>query len=355
MQGISVYLRSDRPCYYVAYTSKETGKRVCEATGYPISDPSSKLKAYAFARERSASGIAHGEHYDRQAFSVWVPDWIRGRYRGSPKTLTSYLGAWKHLAFFLHDRKINLPRLLRYQDVVDFVHWRESQIKARSKKPVSRNTALHNVKVLSRVMREAVKRGYSQGNPCIGLSDDVPADRPPSKPELTDADIAKVRAELARRSGLGRPSDWMQIAFEIALHQGCRLSATSIPMDRIDFKRGTITFHEKGSVDFTVPMHPALRPLLERLRDEGRERTCDLPRFASRNFGRVMRAIDMPHTFHSCRVSFVSRLARGNVSVQKAMALVHHGSTAVHLIYSKLRPADVEGCFEALALPRNET
>lgn len=351
MQGISVYQRAGRPTWYVAYDCPRRGRRINESSGFRIDNPNGKLQAYAYAREKSHSGVTHGLEKSHERWDAWAELWLKVRYKNKAKTLTSYLGAWKHLSFFLHERKIFTPRQLQYEDVVAFVHWREGQVKKRSKRTVSRNTALHNVKVLSRLMREAVRRGYAQGNPCVKLSEDVPPERPPEKPEFTNEEIEIVRFELARRAKLGRPSDWMAIAFEIAIHQGCRLSATQIPMERIDFRRWTITFHEKGEKEFTVPVHPGLRPLLERLRDEGRTVTCTLPFHAPRNFSRVMRAIGLPHTFHSTRVSVITRMARSDVTEQKAMAYVHHGSWAVHKIYTKLRPPDVAGVAEALALP----
>lgn len=351
MQGISVYQRAGRPTWYVAFDCPRRGRRVNVSTGFRLDVANGKLQAYAFAREQSQSGVTHTAAKNHERWEAWAETWLEVRYKNSPKTLTSYLGAWKHLSFFLRERQVVLPRQLQYEDVVAFVHWRERQVKTRSKRTVSRNTALHNVKVLSRLMREAVRRGYAQGNPCVKLSEDVPPDRAPEKPEFTNEQIEQVRAELARRAKLGRPSEWMAIAFEIAIHQGCRLSATQIPMSRIDFNRWTITFHEKGQQEFTVPVHVGLRPLLLRLRDEGRTQTCTLPFHAPRNFTRVMRAIGLPHTFHSTRVSVITRMARGDVTEQKAMAYVHHGSWAVHKIYSKLRPPDVAGVAEALGIP----
>jgi integrase len=353
MQGISVYQRKGRGTWYVAYDCPNRLRRVNESSGYRLDDARGKVNAYAYAREKSASGIAHGVDRHQERWSAWVEPWLRERYRHQPKTLTSYLGAWKHLSFFLHERKVFFPHLLTYEHVVGFVHWREQQVKRTSKRKVSRNTALHNVKALSSIMRRAVRMGYSQGNPCREMGDDVTADPAPLKPEFTDQQIAQVRAELARRDGIGRPADWMAIAFEIAIHHGCRLSATQIPMERIDFTRGTITFVEKGTrgkaAVFTVPMHPELRPLLERLRGEGRTVTCQLPRFASRNFGRVMRAIGLPHSFHCTRVTVVTRMARQGVPIQQAMAYVHHGDETIHKVYQRLGAQDLLACHQALS------
>ena len=353
MQGISVYQRDGRPHWYVAYTCPHRGRRVNESTGFKVSDPRSKLEAYAYARDKAQSGVAVAPRSrDPSAWGLWVVPWLKDRYAHQPKSLTNHLGAWKQLSFFLVENKIPVPRLLRYEHVVAFVHWREQQVKQQSGRTVSRNTALLNVRSLSRIMREAVRRGYAQGNPCKGITEDVPAIDPKEKPEFTDEQIALVRAELARRSGLGRPSDWMAIAFEIALHQGCRLSATQIPLRDVDLQRGTIRLQEKGDKDFTMPIHPALRPLLQRLKDTpGREFTCVLPRFASRNFSRVMRAIGLPHSFHSTRVSVITRMARNDVPEQKAMRYVQHGSWAVHQIYTRLKAHDVAGVAGALGLP----
>lgn len=353
MQGISVYERAGRPTWYIAYDCPRKLKRVNESSGFRLDDPRGKIKAYALARERSQSGVVHGLKHSQENWSVWVEPWLRDRYRHQARTLTSYLGAWKFLAVFLHEQGLHCPRLLEYRNVVDFVHWRESEHK-RSGRKVGRNTALHNVKILSRIMREAVRRGYAQGNPCERLGEDVSPDPTPEKPELTDQQIEQARAILREHVAKRPESEWMAIAFEIALHQGCRLSATQIPMERIDFTHGTIRFVEKGSrgkpTVFTAPIHPGVRPLLERLRDERRQITCTIPVFGSRNFGRLMRRHGLP-TFHSTRVTVVTRLARADVPEQKAMAYVHHGSWLIHKVYQRLKPADVSGLHDALGLP----
>ena len=60
----------------------------------------------------------------------------------------------------------------------------------------------------------------------------------------------------------------MQVSFEIALHTGCRIRETRIPMNCIDFAENKITFPApKGGEDraFSIPMPTALRPLLARI------------------------------------------------------------------------------------------
>jgi site-specific recombinase XerD len=358
MQGITVYQRPGRKTFYVIYPDPNTGERVFKSSGIPLSDPQGRMKAYAFARQKSQSGIGARCARDHEQWDVWVPFFLRTRFAKSPKTLTSYIGAWKFLSAFLHEHEVKSARQLTYQHALDFAAWREAKKKKASGKFVSRNTTLHNIKVMSRIMREAVRRDFAPGNPWYKVTDDLPADAVPEKPEYTDEDVAKVRAELERRAQLGRPSDWMPIAFEIALAQGCRLSATEIPMHQIAFERWTIRFAEKGGQDFTVPVNPTIRPLLQRLRDEGRDVTCKLPRFASRIFSRVLKTAGLQapagmgnHTFHSTRVTVISRGARAGIPEQKMMRVVHHGSWAVHKRYTKLRAADVSDVYPALGMP----
>jgi len=343
MQGISVYLRPGRPTYYVAYDCPVRARRVCESTGISINDPRGKLGAYAYAREKSQSGVARGQARDESCWENWAKTWLQMRYAGNPKTLGSYL------SYYLAEHKIPTPRALNYRHVVEFAIWRETVIKKRTGKHISRNTSIHNIKVLSRLMREAIRRGFATANPCLGLSDDVPATPAPKKAEFTDSDIAKIRKELARRKAIGVKSDWMEIAFEISLHQACRLSATQIPMECIDLDLDTIQFHEKGGQIFTVPLHPGLKPLLARLKEDGRLITCKLPTItASREFIALLRSIGLPHSFHCLRVTGITRMARAGIPEQQSMAYVHHGSWAIHKIYQRLKPADVRGCHAAL-------
>lgn len=353
MKGISVYKRTGRPTYYVAYDCPTRLVRVNESTGYSIEDPAGRAKAYDYAKQKSGAFVAANGTKEAERWESWAEDFLRSRYATQRPTLTSYLGAWKFLQRWLHEAKIPVPRALTYQHLHEFVAWRTSQPR-RSGKTTGRNTALHNVKVLSRLMREAIRRGFAGSNPCERLGDDLPPTPPKAKRELTDEDIATIRQAFAERKGKGRPSDWMPIAFEVALHQGCRLSATRIPMHKVDFRRGTVTLTEKGSrgepTVFTIPIHPDIRPLLERLRDEGREYVADVPRFASRNFTRFLRSIGLDDvSFHCTRVTVITQMARSGVPIQQAMAYVHHADQTIHKVYQKLQAADLSACHQALS------
>src|SRR6266545_1539006 len=91
---------------------------------------------------------------------------------------------------------------------------------------------------------------------------------------LQRCEISEIHVELKTEP------EWMQIAFEISLHTGCRLRETRIPLSCVDFTENKITFPSpKGGEDkaFSIPMPSALKPLFERLKSERRSFTLDFP------------------------------------------------------------------------------
>src|SRR5436309_12768647 len=96
--------------------------------------------------------------------------------------------------------------------------------------------------------------------------------RRPQKTRTHGREISEIHAALKSEP------EWMQIAFEISLHTGCRLRETRIPLFCVDFAENKITFPSpKGGEDkaFSIPMPSALKPLFESLKKEGRAVTLD--------------------------------------------------------------------------------
>ena len=121
------------------------------------------------------------------------------------------------------------------------------------------------LKLLAMIMGEAVRLGHADANPLVSLK--LRRDKAAKKPELTDKEISEIREALKTEP------EWMQIAFDIALHTGCRLRETRLPVNCLDFIENKITFPSpKGGEDraFSIPMPSALRPLLERIRKPSR-------------------------------------------------------------------------------------
>ena len=340
---------------WVKYWSPERLRWHQKSTGFSADDPQGYKRALAMARELSAEGRAAREIAPTSRWSAWVVDWLKARHHDSPITLESELIRWHWLDAFLMQRKIHGPQGMTYLLGQDYMTWRTSQTKRVSKKHPAYNTALAELRLLSRVLQEAVHRGYIFANPLARIN--IKRHRPAEKPELTDADIATIRAALAEREGhLPLQDRWMTISFEIALHQGCRVSETSVKLADIDENAGQITFHAKGHNVFTTALHPALIPMIRQLRAAGVDRTCLLPGMATKEWhwllkGRPERGWKgiCPHAcFHCTRVTAITRMARNNVPIQKAMRFVHHADEAVHRIYQRLQADDLDLCVEAL-------
>jgi len=350
MKYVSVYQRARSPFWWIAYWCPRRQKRVSEATPFRHDAPQSKRKALDRANELSREAFADKGGKGKDRWELWVPEFLSQRYpvATQKKTYDRMVGGWHQWQEFLRDRKIAVPRALTYQSVLDFVTWRSGQKKKSSGKIVSKNTALCDVRIMSVILREAMRREYAEGNPCdrIGINKDPPKE----KQEMSDAEIDQIRTALPTRPA------WMQVCFEIAIHQGCRLHETSVPWDHIDFARDTITFDAKGRNGrphtFTTKLHPNLKPILARLKagNPTSNFTCEPPVMAAKEWHFFLKEIGLPHlTFHGTRVTVITRLARAGVPIQQAMAYVGHASTAIHQIYQKLKAADTGPAVAAIA------
>lgn len=348
MKYASVHQHGTRKNWYITYWCPRRQRRVQEPTPFLISDPQGRRKAHDLASELSKEastdkGVGRSERWEN-----WVPEFIRERYGATDraKTYARYEYAWSQWRTFLMDMRIAVPRGLSYPDVIEYVRWRSSQIKPSSGKTVSKNTALCDVRCMSCIMREALHRGFADTNPCEKLG--ILKDPAKEKREMTDDEIATIRKELQTRP------EWMQISFEIGIHQGCRLSETSIPIECIDIKRGLVTFSAKGKGQgrrvFTTVLHPGLVPLFQKLIERKLTVTCILPQMAAKMWHTFFKEIGMSHLcFHCTRVTVITRMARAGVPITEAMRFVNHSSEAVHRIYTKLGVGDLSRAVAALS------
>jgi integrase len=258
------------------------------------------------------------------------------RHCDSPLTLERYADAWKWLALWLQTKRLHSPRAITYRVALEYLDWRISY-KKKSGKTVGRNTAIMELKLLAMIMGEAVRLGYADANPLVSLK--LKRERAAKKPELTDDEIREIRASLKSEP------EWMQTAFEISLHTGCRLRETRIPLECVNFKEDKITFPSpKGGEDraFSIPMPSALRPLFENIRKAKKKFTLDFPFQPSRRWQQFFIKIKKPHLcFHCLRVTYVNRLRRAGVPREAAMRLVNHSSELIHQIYQREKVEDV--------------
>lgn len=348
MKYASVYAREGSPRFRISYWSPLLQKRVHETTPFLITDPHGRRKALALAADKSKEAKADKDVGDIDRWENWVEAFLRQRYAGSEKTLKRMVGAWEQWERFLTERDLKIPRGLGYHDALAFIAWRSSQVKPSSLKVVSKNTALCDVRVMSVIMREAMRRGFAESNHCEKMG--VAKDPAKQKPEITEAEVSKIRSALVTRP------EWMRVSFEIALHQGCRLTETSLPFSAVDFERGTITFNAKGRRGvkhvFTTSLHPAIVPLLRERKEKGESMTCVLPQMAAKEWHFFFREIKLPHLcFHCTRVTVITRMARAGVPISQAMAFVGHASETIHRIYQRLATGDLSRAVAALSYP----
>lgn len=349
----SLYKDKRSPFWQVQYIDKE-GRRRGHSTELRWDDPKQTAEARILVAKIAASELARGEckrgnnkHGNNKDAWEWVPKFLKN-HSESPKTLLDYNNRWNWILLFLTNKRILTPAAVHFRHGQEYIDWRTS-FKKRTGKVVCHNTALHELKTFSLVMQQATRLELCPANPLVKLG--IRKELPDEKPEITDKEFKVVLGALDQEP------EWMQVSWKIAMHTGCRLRETPIPMECIDFKQGRITFPKpKGGREraFTVPMPKALRPLLEKLRDRGEKITCELPFQPSRQWQHFFRRVGLPHlTFHCLRVTFITRLARKGVPPSSARRLVNHASETIHRIYQKLGVEDVRNYADELSFPES--
>lgn len=327
------------------------GKKHQETTEFRHGILAEHRKAIEYRNQRALrecrEAPVRGEGWD------WVMAWFKEKYRrpDQAKSLARYALAWRNLRVWLVDtEKVGSPRGVTRNLILAYPAWR-----VKPPDPLyrcSHNNALGELKVLGMIMNEAVSRGLATVNPCFRHG--MEPDEKDEKPAITDEELKKIRRALKKKP------EWMRVAFEIAMHTGCRLRETCIRFSDIDLERRTITFPApKGGKKraFTTRIHDGLLPLLERLKAKGRKTTCDLPPMPSKAWWLFFRKQKMKHLcFHCTRVTVITQLARARVPISQAMRFVNHASQTIHQVYQRLGVDDLDDSLRALdryALPGN--
>jgi len=339
-----LYRKNRSPFWYVVYFDADRSERH-RSTGLRADDPNDTAKAKGLRAELEAKEYHRQPVIGGAVWDSWVPQFL-DRHCESPRTRERYLDAWKWLALWLQLRHYHSPSNITYRNAIEYIGWRTG-FRKKSGKTAGRNTAILELKTFAMIMGEAVRLGHIEANPLVSIK--LRRDKPAKKPELTDEEIVEVRTALKSEP------DWMQIAFEIAVHTGCRLRETRLPMSCIDLEEDKITFPApKGGEQraFSIPMPSALRPLFENLRRQGEKFTFEFPFQPSRRWQQFFIKIKKPHLcFHCLRVSYVNRLRRAGVPREAAMRLVNHASELIHQIYQRERIEDVVKWRDAVQIP----
>ena len=271
-----LYRKNRSPFWYVVYFDADQ-KELHRSTGLRADDPNDTAKAKALRAELESKEHHRTPVVNSEGWDTWVPKFLE-RHCESPRTLERHFDAWKRLALWLQIKRRHSPRAITYRNALEYVDWRTTY-KKKSGKTVGRNTAIFELKTFAMFMGEAVRLGHADANPLVSLK--LKRDRAAKKPEMSDDEIRMIREALKEEP------EWMQTAFEISLHTGCRLRETRIPSNCLDFVENKITFPSpKGGEDraFSIPMPSALRPLLEKIRKLKQKFTVEFPFQPSRRW-----------------------------------------------------------------------
>jgi site-specific recombinase XerD len=343
----SIYSRPGRLKWYASIRDPETLKWKDVTTPFRLSDVAGRRKALVWASEQDRLGAATIHLAAHETWDQWVNDWLKFHYGHSPRTLRRYLTVWYSLNDFLHHHHIQTPRQVEYRHAQMYLIWRTKQTR-KGGKFINYNTAILEVKVLARIMKEAQMRDYCEGSPLYQMG--LKRRNVKVKPEITEEErwiiTRGLRAEGPKRQ-------WMRIMFIIAMHQGCRKSETALLLSDVSIERGTIKFVAKGNDGkphvFTTALHPRLKHLFRWMRKKGFSKTCEPPPHESRVWWAFWQRVGLPHlSFHSTRVTVVTQMARNGVQKQKAMRFIGHASETVHQIYERLVPEDVADVADAI-------
>jgi len=271
----------------------------------------------------------------------WVEPWLSQKYRSKARTLAVYRAQWDSISVYLHQSDIRHPAMLDREHCYDYAEWRTDQVKAKSGKNPSINTAIGELKLLGMIMQEAEQRGYVVKNVCRKLG--ISRDETDLKPEITTEQEQAIVEALRSRPA------WMLESFTAALLTGLRFQDTRIGRQQIRWADDDILIERpKGGRkrEFAIPIYDTIRPMLEEFRASKRPYLWTRPPKETKPYGIVWReffdSLGMPEIcFHCTRVTFITRGMRAGIPEPVMMKMVNHGSKLISRVYQRHSPADV--------------
>jgi site-specific recombinase XerD len=180
------------------------------------------------------------------------------------------------------------------------------------------------------------------------------------KAEMTELHAARIRQHIQERANTAETqsqkqvADFLRVSFEIAWHQGCRMSETYFPLDAVNLEREELALVGKGSRPFVQPINPNLVPFFRELMATGRTFTYAKIRNPTLCWWEVFDSLRRKDpsfakvSFHSTRVRMVSQMARQGVPETVAMRMVNHSSATVHRIYRRIRPEELASYWDRI-------
>lgn len=330
----SAFTRPDSPFYFLRFQNPD-GSWGKKKLNVRKDDPDCERKVkmavlnLRMGEVKKANGGASRQHWS------WVAAYLQQHYQNL-KSLSRAKNAWAAVEVFCDAMDIQSPEHVTFDHGHQYVAWRQNPpkalIKARAK-----NTALLEVKIWSKIMDGAVRKGLATANPLFRLG--IKREAVKEKPEIMPEEQVIIEAALKSEP------QWMQDCWLVAMKHGCRLREVQVPLipQRLNLRERIIVFEGKKSKLHAAPLHRDCIPMVERRMAEGAKLLVELPPLPSKHWYRFFHALGLGHlSFHSTRVSVVTRLVRSGAPEAQTMKYVGHASVTIHRVYQRHRMSDVD-------------
>lgn len=332
----SIFERKGSPFWYVKYRDEKTGLWKDRSTGIRVAGADSKRKAKLHALKLSCAESADGNVKSPERWDSWVQEYFDIRYGDARvernKTRIRANSAWNAIYSYLNENRVYSPRQLTYAVAAGYFEWRKTFDWGFKK--IAHNTAVTEIRFLSVVMREAVRRGFADAN-CV-RDVETKREQPKQKDAFTSEELRTIEQGL---KGDDIPQ-WMREQYLVLSRQGCRSSEAFVPMREVDEKNMTLRLLLKGGKHFTAPLHPDLLPLVELARKEKRTHLVPLTRYAPKNWHTFFRRIGIEASVHWLRVTVITRMLLQKYTTAEVCAWIGH-SEEVQRIYRKIKPHEL--------------
>ncbi len=355
----SLYQPSKSPYHWIKWRNPETKEVERFSTRLKVGDSRAGLRAINLKNEYALKESGAATNRRDHPFSEWVLDYLNAQHANSPRTLQRYASTWKTISAYFASIQISAPGEVRRDHCLAYVPWRRKIPHLNGRNPsaakqVCMNTILMELKVLSKILFEAVVRQYIVANPCARLR--LKKEKHREKHEMSDAQIEIILQRISKMKARAKTPNEIKNAevlfysFEIARFQGIRLSETCIALEDVDMANLEITLNAKGGLRYTTMLNPALVPLFKKLKAARKQFTYPPPARHSEHsllwfkFFDKLRGEDASFkniSHHSGRVTVVSRMERAGAAEKAVMQLVNHASTTVHRVYRKIKSSEL--------------
>lgn len=148
-------------------------------------------------------------------------------------------------------------------------------------------------------------------------------------------------------------SEKLQWYIIFARYTGARMSSLAKLEKRdVNLQKGEITFREtKNGEDYTIPIHPTLRPWIERGLSHGPKAGRLLPQYAdvhsvSQLFRRLRLRYGVPFKFHDYRHNVGTQLAAKGYNTRTIMGALGHKDMKMSIHYQHLAEGGLKQAFE---------